>query len=700
MSTSNEPVQPQVATKSGQAAERSFGRAANWTVGIAAAVLVLISVGGYFYHREQLSAIAADHLRLIVTGPSSVLAGAGAEYMVSTTAISGQPLPAQIEVAILGPDGQRLKAYKEPADEHGRLRVAIPSDLQLPSRVTLKVTALHRDSQETAELPLEVEPVRYATQLTLDRASYRPGDTVLYRSTTLERLALKAGREMPVRFEILAPDGSVASGSSGDATMQRGIASGQFLIPESAPTGQYVLVAGSPDGIFTSQRRTFLVASQPPSPESKKDAKTPDKAKSDAAKPDSTKPDPASNKTDADSNKPDAASVEPEVVLSAGAGVFAAGKPLEFNIRSAHAGVALVVAAFCDGVQVGQQPLVTSAGGNAVAIPLDASIGGPIRLMLFDYRTSPPKTIAEQSIHRQRAQNLTVRVDGVKQRYSPGDNVDLSLLVTNEKKEPVPAALSVCVADAANSATDRNGSVVGLPNPAGNGELTSALTPDLLLGAQPMPAETLNPPLMFDNLGEIRSNYEKCLANYQADRTKALNTLTTASFFCGLGLVLLVAMLGLMGIVSGMHLWIPAVGATTCCLIMGAILMDPGRLATSQDLGVPFAPYLGPFKTDVKGENRPTSDGTRSMGDQARGDAGKSTQKTSAPGPTIKTPYWNPLLIAGPDGKATIRFKLPDVSSTFRLTVDAHDEGRVGTVETAIVSRKADAKPQAKGLPK
>ncbi len=88
---------------------------------------------------------------------------------------------------------------------------------------------------------------------------------------------------------------------------------------------------------------------------------------------------------------------------------------------------------------------------------------------------------------------------------------------------------------------------------------------------------------MYDNIDQIRANYKKCLADYQADRTRALNTLTTASFFGGLGLVLLVAMLGVMRIVSGMHLWVSAIGATTCCLIVGGILMDPGRLTPGQN---------------------------------------------------------------------------------------------------------------------
>ena len=81
MTMPSESTQPQAPLKGGPAAARSFGRAANWTVGVAAAALVLISVGGYFYHREQLSAIAADHLRLIVTGPSCLQAGVAAEYM-------------------------------------------------------------------------------------------------------------------------------------------------------------------------------------------------------------------------------------------------------------------------------------------------------------------------------------------------------------------------------------------------------------------------------------------------------------------------------------------------------------------------------------------------------------------------------------------------------------------------------------------
>ena len=188
--------------KTGVTPAKSLARTANWIVGLAAAVLVLGSVGGYFYHRGQLSTLATEHLRLIVTGPSALQAGLPAEFTVSTTAISGQALPARVEVTLLDAAGKRVKAYKETADEHGRLQVAIPADLPLASQAKLRVVAMYHESREEVETPLSVEPVRYVTHLSLDKPLYQPGETVYYRSLTLSRFGLTADRQMPIHFEI------------------------------------------------------------------------------------------------------------------------------------------------------------------------------------------------------------------------------------------------------------------------------------------------------------------------------------------------------------------------------------------------------------------------------------------------------------------------------------------------------------------
>jgi hypothetical protein len=380
--------------------------------------------------------------------------------------------------------------------------------------------------------------------------------------------------------------------------------------------------------------------------------------------------------------------------------VFPAARPLEFNIRAAETGRPLVAVAYCRGVQVGQQPLITkvsSSGANPVAIDLDEAVAGVIRLVVYDYGVSPPKPVAERLVYRLPMQKLKVRVDGLNAKYKPGELAKMSLMVTDESDRPVAAAMSVAVVDPAVSGSPSS-CLTPLPVyflltgeieiPKGFciadfkvSETTKDIGPaaalDLLLGVQTPSMAAPAPPLMFDNLARIRSNYEKSLMEYQADRVPALDTLTTVGFFGGLGLVLLVAMLGLMGIVSGIHLWIAAIGATTCCLIIGAILTDPGRLAMGQEATVSFSPF-----SDL--EKRPTQDDTDHLSEPTFNPdlSLKMGEKSTIAG----TAYWNPLLIAGSDGKAAIQFPLPKTAAKFRLSIQAHDAGRLGQGQAEIVS--------------
>jgi hypothetical protein len=50
---------------------------------------------------------------------------------------------------------------------------------------------------------------------------------------------------------------------------------------------------------------------------------------------------------------------------------------------------------------------------------------------------------------------------------------------------------------------------------------------------------------------------------------------------------------------------------------------------------------------------------------------------------------WQPLLSTDAAGEASLRFILPDAATTFRIRVDAHGDGRIGSSENEIVSRPA-----------
>ncbi len=116
-------------------------------------------------------------------------------------------------------------------------------------------------------------------------------------------------------------------------------------------------------------------------------------------------------------------SARDNVVLSVGQGVYDAGEPLTFNIRSADPGCPLVAAAYCRGVLVGQERLVAGGGdsvANPVAVSLPDAAAGVMRLAVYDYRTSPPVLTAERLVYRRPLRKLNVQVTGLKERYAAG----------------------------------------------------------------------------------------------------------------------------------------------------------------------------------------------------------------------------------------------------------------------------------------
>ena len=777
-----EPARPKAAGRPGGPVQAAWARRANWVVGLAAGILLVISVGGYFYQSGQLADIAAEHLRLRVTGPSRLQGGVPYRYTINTATVTGNPLAAQIEFALYAPDGTPIMPpHKEKADEQGLLAVTIPAGLELPSSLQIEVVGRYEGLEERVESRLEAEPERYLTRLATDKPRYRPGETVRYRSLTLSRLGLSADREVPVRFEVLDPRGKAVPGSVAEGKTVQGVGGGEFSLPPALGEGQYALVAHSGDGSFAEATEPFVVVRRDP-PRLRKelefvreryapgekvvadfacfrgyetpsaDAKLtvlatvegktvhrgtavlppsgalrlpfvlPDRIASAAAQLAVTVDDRGVRETvvkdiplrlgkvrvsfypeggnlaaglenrvywtcrDAhgkpvhaagrvvDSqdhliataetthegmgsfalvplageqyrlkiDTPAEAAEEPKLpeatsgagfVLNAGLGVFDAGKPLEFNVLASEANRPLVAAAFCRGVLVGQEALITQEKSNPVAIPLEENVSGVIRLTVYDYRSSPPKPVAERLVYRRPARRLQVQIAEHRPSYAPAEKVDLGLVVRDENGAPARGVLGAAVVD---SGLYRRG---GEPAPLASQFLLThelqrpedlehaqfyladdpkaAVALDLLLGTQGWrrfveksreqlaregePDERLArliavhgdspPPVMFDNLPELQDRYATSVASYRANRTRVLNTLTTLSFFGGAGLVVFVAMLSLMNVPCGLRLWGPSVGVAAVCLVIGLILMEPGRLRSGSRGAVAFASF-------------------------------------------------------------------------------------------------------------
>jgi len=330
-----------------------------------------------------------------------------------------------------------------------------------------------------------------------------------------------------------------------------------------------------------------------------------------------------------------AAATDCDVVLTTGLGVFEPGKPLEFNVRASKAGLPLVAAAVCRGMPVGQQAFTTEEGANTVSVALDGQADGVIQLTLYDYSAKPPRPLAERLVYRRPARELNLRVDSAQAAYSPGEAVELTVVATDEEDRPVPeAALGVAVVDDAllNLADDKKASMpthfrltteIEKPEDLEDADFYLSSDPeapaalDLLLGTQGWRRfvhKTLDelkkenrqdeqiarlvalggvsePPMVMDNLGKIRQEYEAGMAEYRADRTQTLRALSAIAFFGAMGLVLLVAMLGLLGAGAGMRLWGPALGAAAACALVAAMVNLPERFGAGPSDAVAFESF-------------------------------------------------------------------------------------------------------------
>jgi uncharacterized protein YfaS (alpha-2-macroglobulin family) len=154
-------------------------------------------------------------------------------------------------------------------------------------------------------------------------------------------------------------------------------------------------------------------------------------------------------------------------------------------------------------------------------------------------------------------------------------------------------------------------------------------------------------------------------------------------------------MLGLVRIVSGLNLWIPTLCAITSCVFLGATLLELNRLASGPETVAAFSSYHAaiPKAEKTVGPLPGQDDAAEAAKGQAERLPVRSyahqhvAGKASGGADPAKTLLWNPLLVAGPDGKATIRFELSDVITTFRVMIDAHSDDRLGSGRAEIVVR-------------
>lgn len=234
--------------------KRTYRNVMKVLASIAALLFIALSVG----YLANLPASPAQTVRIDVQS----VAEAGNEpnsfefltrSMTSSAANSLRDVSAKLVVSIQVGNAV-LHTEQLSTGASGRVLYTVPKQLKLPKDARLNVVD---ESGQSVVVPLE--PTRCLTHLTIDKPVYRPGETIHFRSLSLERYSLQPNVDLPIRFEMFDPSGAVVAGGTFDGVTERGVGNGEFRIPTSAPGGQYKLVAKSLDGFFPEESRTLQV---------------------------------------------------------------------------------------------------------------------------------------------------------------------------------------------------------------------------------------------------------------------------------------------------------------------------------------------------------------------------------------------------------------------------------------------------------
>src|SRR5439155_15444159 len=135
----------------------------------------------------------------------------------------------------------------------------LPRDLSVkPGAELALVIESKGDAPFKVKEHLALVAPEYLTHLTTDRPMYRPGETVRFRSLTLERYSLRPPAEdVDLRFSITGPNGAEIYKAAGKALLApgtdqqpikgpdgqplRGIGAGEITLANDLAGGQYTL---------------------------------------------------------------------------------------------------------------------------------------------------------------------------------------------------------------------------------------------------------------------------------------------------------------------------------------------------------------------------------------------------------------------------------------------------------------------------
>ncbi len=256
------PATPPLAVR----APRSWYRRPALRIGIAAglaACAVLVPLARWGYHAWEANRIARAEVRVTVSAPRTVAAGAPWSFTVQSEDLTGAAKACVVRYQTSLADGTEL-ARGVSSSTTGNVVFDLPASLQVPQRLVVEAECGDRTVRQ--ELALATGAATPLVHVSTDKPVYRPGERVFVRSVALDRLTL-APRAHRVTMAVKVKDPKGAVVFEDHRIELRGEPGGDdvgattWTIPADCAGGEHTLELISPDETFPPERATFVVRS-------------------------------------------------------------------------------------------------------------------------------------------------------------------------------------------------------------------------------------------------------------------------------------------------------------------------------------------------------------------------------------------------------------------------------------------------------
>lgn len=234
----------------------------------------------------QKKIVNQNQVQVIIKSPRSLQAGGANAVQVELKRNQSAPMPPakalpSLRASVVDQASKAVLFAKllETKDGQTKFNIDLPRDLPVKPGMDL---AFEVATTGANGAPVEVREhltlalPEYVTHLYTDRPMYRPGETIHFRSLTLDRFTMKPAQEdLRLRFRITGPNQIEVFKTEGtsqlagppempplkgpDGQMLRGIGAGEFHIPEGLAGGQYVLHVAEASDRFPAEKRPFII---------------------------------------------------------------------------------------------------------------------------------------------------------------------------------------------------------------------------------------------------------------------------------------------------------------------------------------------------------------------------------------------------------------------------------------------------------